>query len=181
MRKESAILELFFNEPSKHWHFEEILASAKISRPQASNWLKKFTKENKIKRVKLKGKMPYYTANYACPSYQNSKKIFILEKLNSSGLFNHLASLPKAKNIFLFGSMTRWDWNINSDIDLFIYGENEGFKYGKYRKKLHRQIEVFSCKDKNDLKKFNNSFLKNVIQGNLIKGNTDFLKVEANV
>ncbi len=53
--KEDFVLELFYNEPTKHWHFEDILKTAKISRPQAAAWLKKFEKEGLAKRVKEKG------------------------------------------------------------------------------------------------------------------------------
>ncbi|MBI4141837.1 nucleotidyltransferase domain-containing protein [Candidatus Woesearchaeota archaeon] len=178
MKKEGKILELFFNEPSKHWHFEEILNEAKISRPQAVVWLKKMVKEELVKRIKKRGKMPYYVGYCENPAYQARKRIFALTEFERIGFLSHLNSLPKAKAIILFGSMSRWDWYKDSDIDIFIYGDSEGLKRGEYWRKLRREIEVFVCKDHAELCKFPIGLLKNVIEGYLVKGTLDFVKVE---
>ena len=45
--KQNKVLGLFFNKP-KHWHFNELLEDAQISRPQLAQWLKVFEKENLI-------------------------------------------------------------------------------------------------------------------------------------
>lgn len=108
--KENKILELFFNDPTKEWHFEEILKDAKIARSKASHWLRQFTHNGLIRRIKEKGKMPYYISNYDFPAYQNKKKLFALTKLYDSGFLNHLSSLKTAKTIILFGSFARSDW-----------------------------------------------------------------------
>ena len=179
--KDELILELFYNNPTKHWHFEELIKKAKISRPQLNNWLKKFLKEKLIKKPKPKDKMPYYVANYENPDYQNKKRLFILNKLNDSGFLKHLSELPKAKTIILFGSLSRWDWYKDSDIDLFILGNSEGLKEGEFSKKLHRDIQIFSYKTKRELEKLNQGLLKNIIGGFKIKGNLDFLEVKPNV
>jgi len=179
--KEEMILELVYNNPTKHWHFEEIIKKAKISRPQLNNWLKKFLKEELIKRLKPKDRMPYYVANYENPNYQNKKKLFILNKLNDSGFLKHLLELHKAKTIILFGSLSRWDWYKDSDIDLFILGNSEGSKEEEFSKKLHRNIQIFSYKNKRELEKLNQGLLKNIIEGYKIKGNLDFLEVKLNV
>lgn len=176
MNKEFNILELFFEEPSKHWHFEEILKTAKISRPQAVLWLKRFAKEQLVIRIKRKGNQPYYTANSESPSYRVRKRLFSLNKLEKQGFLSHLAGLPKAQTVILFGSFSRWDWHKGSDIDLFIYGKTEGFDYEKYRYTLHRPLEVFSCSSKEELQKFKPAFLRNVIEGYLVKGTIDFIE-----
>src|SRR3989338_6951522 len=54
MKKEENILELFLNEPTKHWHFEELVKRGKVSRPQTNDWLKIFLKEGLIQRIKVK-------------------------------------------------------------------------------------------------------------------------------
>src|SRR3989344_4899665 len=179
--KEEMILELVYNNPTKHWHFEEIIKKAKISRPQLNNWLKKFLKEEIIKRLKPKDRMPYYVANYENPNYQNKKRLFILNKLNDSGFLKHLLELHKAKTIILFGSLSRWDWYKDSDIDLFILGNSEGLREEEFSKKLHRNIQIFSYKNKRELEKLNQGLLKNIIEGYKIKGYLDFLEVKLNV
>ena len=168
--KENNILELFFNMPTKHWHFEEILKKAGISRPKANLWLKKMLKEKIIKRVKVKGKMPYYTGNYDEPNYQYKKKRFAMDKFHKNGLLNYLKSLENVKTVILFGSFSRSDWYKNSDIDIFIYGNPKEVKIGKYEIKLHRDIQIFLGKDKKDLKRMGAPLLRNIIRGDLIKG-----------
>lgn len=179
MNKEESILELFLNEPAKQWHFEEILKKAKISRPQAMLWLRKFASENLIKRVKPKARMPHYIANHESEDYRVKKRLFALQTMANAGFLQHLAALPNAKAVILFGSMIRWDWYSESDIDLFIFGNPGKMDVGKYRKKLHREIQTFICKDKEELSKMNPALLKNITEGYMIKGSMDFVEVKA--
>lgn len=174
--KEEAILELFFNNPTKHWHFEEIIKEVGIVRSKADKWLKRFIKGGLIKKIKKRGEMPYYISNYENPSYKNKKRIFALKRLYETGFLNHLYSLKKAKTVILFGSFARWDWYKESDIDLFIYGDAEGLRTGKYEMKLHRDIQLFICKDQKELKKFGKGLIRNIIQGDIIKGNIRFFE-----
>ena len=178
--KENGIIELFFEHPTREWHFEEILKEAKITRSKASGWLKKFIKENLVKKIKEKGKMPHYTSNYESASYKNKKKLFALNKLYECGFLNHLMSLKKAKTIIIFGSFARSDWYSNSDVDLFIYGNSEGLKIADYEIKLHHDIQVFTCKNQEELTQFGTGLIRNIIKGNIIKGDIDFITVNIN-
>ena len=178
--KEEDIMWLFFNNPTKRWHFEEIVKEADIVRSKADKWLKRFIKEKLIKRVKEKGKMPYYISNYESPGYQNKKRLFALKKLNETGLLNHLSSLEEANTVILFGSFTRWDWYKGSDIDVFIYGNPKGLSIGKYEIKLHRDIQLFICKNKKQLRKLGSGLIRNIIKGDIIKGDIPFLRVGLN-
>jgi predicted nucleotidyltransferase len=167
--KDGRILELFFNEPTKQWHFEEILKRAEISRPQAAQWLSKFIKDKLIRRIKIKSKMPYYISDYNSVNYQNKKRLFMLNQFYSSGFLNHLQS-SKAKTVIIFGSMNRWDWYKDSDIDLFVYGDDNGLEIGKYELKLKRDIQLFSAKNKEDLKKLSPDLIQNIFNGFIVKG-----------
>jgi predicted nucleotidyltransferase len=178
--KEENVLELFFGSPTREWHFEEVLKEAGIARSKASAWLKKFEREKIVKRVKEKGRMPYYTGNYESPSYQNRKKLFALERFYQSGLLNHLSSLGQAKAVIIFGSFSRWDWSKNSDIDLFIYGQEKGLKIAEYELRLKREIQPFICHNRKELEKLSTGLVKNIIKGILIKGDFDFVKVRIN-
>jgi len=124
--------------------------------------------------------MPYYISNYNSSEYKNKKRIFALTKLYDIGLLNQLESLKKAKTVILFGSFSRSDWYKNSDVDIFIYGDPEGLKIVNYELKLHRDIQLFICQNKKDLAKLGKRLVKNIIEGNLIKGNLDFIKVGIN-
>lgn len=174
--KEEAVLELLFNNP-KHWHFEELRRTAGISRPQLAQWLRKFQREGIIRRVKEKGKMPYYVQDFENPGFRQRKKLFALRMLTDSGLLAHLAGLDGAKAVILFGSFTRPDWYYGSDIDVFIYGREDEFEQGRYERKLGREIQVHGARTKRDLRKMGR-MLPSIITGNFIKGTIDDLGVE---
>lgn len=176
MKKEENVLELFFNEPTKHWHFEKILKEAKISRPQAVNWLRKLLKESLIKRVKPIGMMPYYVGDCESPAYQIRKRLYALNTLENVGFLQHLMGLPNVLTVVIFGSFSRWDWYAESDIDVFFYGDPAGLDTMKYERKLHRDIDSFVSKDTKELQKFRHGFLKNVTEGFLVKGDLGFLE-----
>lgn len=178
--KEELILELFFENPSKEWHFEEIIKETEMARSKTHGWLKKLIKDKLIKRIKEKNKMPYYVSNYDSPDYKMKKKLFGLTKLYKCGLLSHLASLEKTEAVILFGSFSRSDWSKNSDVDVFIYGNPEGLKIVDYELKLHRNIQVFICEEKEELVKLGEGLLRNIIKGNLLKGNLDFIGVAVN-
>ncbi|MBI2137235.1 hypothetical protein HYU12_01815 [Candidatus Woesearchaeota archaeon] len=73
--KERDVLELFFNEPTKHWHFKDVVKQARISEDRANYWLRKLMREDVINHVKQRGKMPYFIARYEHPDYENKKKL----------------------------------------------------------------------------------------------------------
>lgn len=178
--KEDELFNLFFNEPTREWHFEEVVKESGVTRSKVDKWLKKFINEKLIKRIKEKGKMPYYIADHQSLFYRNRKRLFALKKLYDSGLLNHLSSLEKARTVIIFGSFVRWDWYKSSDVDIFIYGDSEGLSIAKYELKLNRNIQLFICKDNKELSRLGEGLIKNIIKGDIIKGDLDFLKVKLN-
>ena len=178
--KEENVIKLFFENPTREWHFEEIVKEAKITRSKADGWLKDFVRDGLIKRIKQRGEMPYYTSNHNSVKYKNKKRIFALTKLYEAGLLNHLGSLQKAKTVIIFGSFACSDWYKDSDIDIFIYGDPEGLKIAEYKTKLHKDIQIFVCHTKEELIKFGAGLIRNIIKGNIIKGDIDFVKVDIN-
>lgn len=174
--KEEELLNLFFNEPTKHWHFEEIIKSVRISRPQAAYWLKSFAKKRWICRNKIKGKMPYYQGNHSHPAYQAKKKSFAVARLESSGFIRNLLAAPNVQTIAAFGSFIRGDWYKESDLDIFVYGDARGLKLEKYRKSLGRPIHLITCQDEQELSKFSQGILQDIIGGYTIKGDFTFMR-----
>ena len=177
MKKEEGMLRLFFEEPTKYWHFEKIIKAAQISRPQAAYWLKKFTKDKTIKKIRTKGKMPYYIGNYEHPNYRIKKRLFAMNEMANSGFLQYLMELPKTCTVIIFGSFVRADWYKESDVDLFIYGNTDNLNLGHYEKKLHREIQVFTAQTKKDLKKFGPALIQNILKGYIVKGDLNFFEV----
>ena len=178
MPKET-IKELFFNYPTRQWHFEALLKESKLSRAQTNTWLKKLLHQGLIKRIKPKGKMPYYISQFDSAQYLSAKKIFVLEQFHASGFLNHLLSLQQAQAVIIFGSMIRGDWYKESDIDLFVYGKADDLDLGKYWLKLNREIQFFGCENGQELKKFSPALLKNILSGYTVKGSIPNLEVKA--
>ena len=170
MKEKENLKELFFNYSTKHWHFEELIKKSRLSRAQTNEWLKKLIKDKIIKKVKKKGKMPYYLSNYKSTRFNTQKKIYALRKFEKTGLLEHLASLKKSKTVTIFGSFARSDWHNESDIDLFIYGNADDFEQSYYEKILGREIQLFNYKDKKGLKKLRPEVLSNIVAGIHIKG-----------
>lgn len=177
--KESKIIELFFNEPSKYWHFKDIVNQAKISENRANCWLKDLLKEEIIVYHKIKGKTPYYTANFEHINYKTKKKLYATEQFYQIGFLKHLESL-KANTVVIFGSFSRADWHTKSDIDLFIIGEDKKLEKGKYEQLLHREVQLFTFKSQKEVKKANPYLISNILNGYFVKGNVQNIIGERN-
>lgn len=172
--KEERILELFMNEPAKHWHFSDIVKTSKVSVNVTGKWLRKFQKDKLIKRVKPRGRMPYFTAS-AGHDFRARKKLYALQKLYETGLIQELTRLENAKTIIIFGSFVRTDWNTDSDIDIFIYGESGEFESGRFWKGLgfqgkSREVQVHTFHSKKEMEDVKSGLLKNVLRGYVVKG-----------
>ena len=183
--KEEHVLELFLNEPTKHWHFSKIVETAKVGERSASHWLKKFVKEKIVNHIKPKGKMPYFRANYTHTNYDNRKRIFAMNKLYETGLLNRLQNLKNAKAVVIFGSYFRGDWNTQSDIDVFIYGDPENLRFGTrwagtgFQEKS-REVQVHSFNSLKKIRDIHSGLMKNVVKGYFVKGGIyDIAGVEA--
>lgn len=176
--KEELVLEPFFNS-SKYWHFDELLEKTCISRSQLSQWLKRFVAEKVIKRVKSRGKMPYYVQNFASPDFHQRKKLFTLKFFYDTGFLSHLQQCD-AETIIIFGSFARTDWHDQSDIDLFVLGKGDNLNIGLYEKKLKREIQLFHFRKLEDVNKLRRGLLPYIAAGDIIKGDLSFLRVKVN-
>ena len=173
--KEERVLELFLNEPTKHWHFSKIMSSANVSRRVASRWLNKFQDEDIIRHIKPKAKMPYFQGNWEHVNYKNQKRVYTLNKLYETGLLNRLQILKNVKTIVIFGSFARGDWNTNSDVDIFIFGNPEDLEFGKFWKGLgfqgkSREVQVYTFKSKEEIKDVCSGLMNNIAKGYFVKG-----------
>jgi len=169
---ENNVLELFFNYSMGEWRFGELLKETGIARSKLDGWLKKFQKEKLIRRIKKKGKMPYYIPKYNSPEYRAKKKLYGLKMLYDSGLLSYLISL-KAETVIVFGSFARSDWHKDSDVDIFIYGDCD-FNFSKFEIKLEKELQYFQYNSES-LQKISEGLLKNVLEGYFVKGGTEFM------
>ena len=172
--KEERILELFLNEPTKHWHFSDIVKISGVSVNIAGKWLRRLRKDKLIRRIKPKGKMPYFISNWEHVDYRNKKKLYALHKLHETGLISKLQSL-NAKTIIIFGSYVRSDWITDSDVDVFIYGDSGDMPYDSMWKGLgfqgkSRTVQVHAFDTRKEMEDVKSGLLKNVLRGYVVKG-----------
>ena len=175
------IKSLFFKESVRRWHFKDIIIESGLSRERVNFFLKQLLNEKLIKRIKPKGKMPYYLANRKTESFRSKKRLFGLNLLEKSGLYNEILSIKEIKTAILFGSFSRGDWNNSSDIDLFIFGNCDKLEKGKIELKLKKQIQLFNYNNLTDIKKeLDSNLIPNIIKGFNIKGDLEPFKVIIN-
>jgi predicted nucleotidyltransferase len=75
----------------------------------------------------------------------------------------------------IFGSVAERRETSDSDIDLFIYGNDDKLDIATYETALKREIQVFTVKNEEELRKFSPGLLQNIINGYRIKGRIDDL------
>ncbi len=171
LSKEDNVLRLILeSSPFKHWHFEEVLAESGVTRATGNKWLKKYKKEGIIRRIKQKGRFPYFVVGRGNRAYQAKKRAYMINKLYSSGLIGYLLSLEGAKTIIIFGSIAKGDWYKDSDIDIFILGKTKNIEKHKYELNLKRDIELHVFESKAEIKKIRTGLIKNIANGYVVKG-----------
>lgn len=149
-----------------------------MSRERVNFYLKELLKEQLIVRKKPRKKQPYYAAKIRNSNFRMEKRLYGLSLLTESGLFEHLLSSPEIKTAILFGSFARGDWGKNSDVDLFIYGQDIDLDKGKFELELHRELQVFGFQNVDELKqKVSTALLSNIAKGFNIKGTLEPFEV----
>ena len=177
-KEEQVLMLILENSPLKHWHFEEIVKQAKVTRAVANKWLKKYQEEGLIRKIKEKQRFPYFTAGSNNLVYQSRKRQYGIDSLYQSGLISHLLGLKDAKTVIVFGSIARGDWYKDSDIDIFIFGNAEGIDKYTYEIKLQKGIELHVFPSREDIKEVRSGLIKNVVNGHIVKGGIeDFAEV----
>ena len=169
--KEENVLKLILeNSPFKKWHFKEIVKHSKVTKAVANKWLRKYEKKGLIKRVKQKGRFPYFIVGSKNMVYYSLKRLYALEQLYKSGLIQHLLLLENAKTIILFGSIIKGDYYKYSDIDIFIYGNADGFDKSFYESKLGKIMELHVFESREEINNIRTGIINNIINGYIVKG-----------
>lgn len=169
--KKETVEDIFFNYHSKKWHFKELKEKIGIADNKLSRWLKILEEEKIIKKIKEKGKHPYYTSTFPKEEFKNAKKLYFINQIHKFGLVDFISKNKDIETAIIFGSMSRADWHFKSDLDLFFLGNGKTFDENKFEKKFGREFQIFSYENVNFSKKINKELLKNIANGFVIKGN----------
>ncbi|MBU2634130.1 MAG: nucleotidyltransferase domain-containing protein [Nanoarchaeota archaeon] len=169
------ILRIFFEDPIPigiGFQLREISRRINLAPTSVKNYLKELEKENLI--VKKKHRIhnyPIYYANRNNPDFKDFKKINTLLMLKEINLIEHLNDTCMPEAIILFGSASKGEDILGSDIDIFVMSKKQKLDLQKYETKLKRKINIFFSDNFNKLSK---ELKNNIINGIILKG---YLKI----
>ena len=160
------VLKIFLDSPIENFRLREIARLSGISPPSVMNYLAEFIKERLIDK-NIKNKIPIYTAIRDNLIFILYKKLSIIFELNNSGLVEYLWEKLSPETIILYGSFAKGESVENSDIDLFILGEERSLDLKKFEKKLNKNIHLFF---KKSFKELAPEIRNNILNGIILKG-----------
>jgi len=165
------IKELFFENPTKDFQIRGIAKTLSIPKTTVSYQINKLLEQSIIIKEK-KSVFPSFRANETNKIYRFYKKQSILQKIHESGLLDYLETECNPRCTILFGSVSKAEYDKNSDIDLFLQTKEIKINVEKYEKKLKHNINLIFEYNLNNISK---ELLNNIINGDKLQG---FIKIK---
>ncbi len=169
------VLKIFFENPKPAeagFQLREIGRITSLATTSVKLYLDELIKEGLI--IKTNHRIhayPVYWANTDNPEFRFLKKIDIIITMKESGLIDYLENQCMPDVIILFGSASRGEDTIESDIDLFLLCKEKKLNLSDFETKIKRNISpIFS----EDFGVLSNELKNNIINGIIMKG---YLKV----
>ena len=156
-------LKPFIEDNYREINVREYARIKKISPPTASKLLNQYKKQNLLNKQEDKGYI-LYSANRNEDLFIDLARIYWKTKLNyiikeiEDKLFNPI--------IILFGSLSKAETKLDSDIDLAIFTQS---KENITLKEKDRKIQIFRFKNRKSIK--NKELLNNILNGYKLVGN----------
>ena len=166
MEQIERIQGLFFENPSREFYLREINKLTNVPITTTKRILNNLKNKELITKIKTKP-YPKYRANTEKFYYKFYKKISIMEKVYRSGLIDYLIEERNPSIIILFGSCAKGEYDIKSDIDLFLGANESKLDLDKYEKKLKHKINITFEQNLGDL---NTELRNNIINGEKLYG-----------
>ncbi|MAG77872.1 hypothetical protein CL616_00745 [archaeon] len=160
-------LKPFFEDNYKRISVREYARMQNISPPNASQLLNNLEKEGLLKKEEDR-RYHFFHAKRENLTFIKFQQIYYQRKLKDPIKYIEKETINPI--IILFGSFAKAEINENSDIDLAIFTiTNKKLNLEKFEKKLNREIQVFTFKDRNKLNK-NEELLNNILNGVILSG-----------
>lgn len=169
------VLKAFFENPNPEgtgFQLREIGRITNLATTSVKRYLNELVNEELI--IKSKHRIhafPVYWANTDSEKFRFLKKIETIMTLKDSGLIDFLESKCMPDVIILFGSASRGEDTIKSDIDLYLMCKERKMDLQDFEKKIKRKISLLFGKDFGEL---SSELKNNIINGIILKG---YLKV----
>ncbi|MBW3019642.1 nucleotidyltransferase domain-containing protein [Candidatus Woesearchaeota archaeon] len=160
------LLQVFFNDPISPFQLRELSRKIQLAPTSIKNFLHDLLKNNLIIK-QTERNYPVYSANRNSDYFKFLKKLDNIKKIEESGLIEYLCTKYLPDVIILFGSASRGEDTLESDIDLFLQCDTINFELIKYEKLLNRKIHILSRKSFGKLSK---ELKNNLVNGVILKG-----------
>jgi predicted nucleotidyltransferase len=169
------VLKVFFENPNPEgagFQLREIGRITNLATTSVKRYLNELVNEELIisSRHRIHA-YPVYWANTDSEKFRFLKKIDTIMTLKDSGLIESLESKCMPDVIILFGSASRGEDTIESDIDLYLLCKERKMNLQDFEEKIKRKISLFFSEDFGEL---SNELKNNIINGIILKG---YLKV----
>ncbi len=158
-------LRPFFEDCYRRINVREYARIMKISPPTASKTLEGFAKEGLLLMEKDRNYIFYY-ANKENKIFVDLSRIYWRYRL--SELTNYLRKTLTSPTIVLFGSLSKAEAKIDSDVDLAVFSPKPDLKSLDFEKKLKRKIQIFWFSSFEDVD--NKDLANNIANGFLLEG-----------
>ena len=168
------VLTIFFDNPIPHeggFQLREISRTTNIAPTSVKNYLKELKENNLIiQKTHRVHKYPTYYGNRDNEYFKFLKKQHTIKLIHECKLINYIFDNCTPKSIILFGSASRGDDTIESDIDLFVESQDIKLNLKEFNKQINRPINIHFSKN---LRKLNNELKSNIINGTILYGYID--------
>lgn len=159
------LMKIFLESPTDSFRLRELSRLSEISPPSVMNYLKDFERQGLVKRYEKRG-VPFYEAIMDNEDFKQYKKLSILFELHRSNLIDFLWDKLSPEAIILYGSYAKGESVENSDIDIFIVGNEKKIDIKEFEKKLGKEVHLMF----NNVKKISDELKNNLVNGVVLKG-----------
>lgn len=158
-------LKPFFEDCYRRYSVREYAKIIKVSPPTASKILKSLNKEDLLKVTKENNYL-FFWANKENKEFISLSRIYWYNKLKEFVDFLNTNLVNPV--VILFGSLSKAEAKIDSDIDITIFANKKELNVQEFEEKLKREIQIFIFKSPKDVS--NKELLNNILNGFILEG-----------
>ena len=162
-------LRPFFEDCYNRINVREYSKIIEVSPPTASTLLNYYKKEGLLLMKEYRNNLLYY-ANKDNKYFIHLSRLYWNYKMEE--LFLYLEENLINPTLVLFGSLSKAEAKVDSDIDLAIFSIKKNIDFQKFEKIYKRKIQIFWFKSINDIKDIELS--NNIINGYVIVGKLEW-------
>lgn len=158
-------LKPFFEDCYRRISVREYAKIINVSPPTASKLLSYYNSEKLLLKSRYRNLL-LFSANIQTKLFIDLSRIYWSEKLK--GLVEFMGKKLISPSIVLFGSLSKAEVKLDSDIDLAIFTHKKELDIKSFEKKLKKEIRIFWFRSLKEIK--SPELANNIINGHVLKG-----------